>query len=546
MNQYKMLIEHFKGRGPLINVVLDGYGLGKHDHTDAVFHANTPFIDSLFGRYPHSKLAAHGNFVGLPGEKDLGGSEVGHLTLGAGMIIDQGPSLIKNAIDSGSFYKEPILIQAISQAKDNAMHLIGLLSDGNVHSHLDHFVTIIEEAARQGVRKCYVHALLDGRDVGIQSATDYTERLEELFANIMSEHPDYDYSFASAGGREVITMDRDNNWAKVQKGWKTHVEGNSGVIFDSINEGILHFREQKPDLVDQDCPPFNIRSKAGDTIKIEDSDVVIFMNFRADRAIEITRAFTEPDFKEFEKERNPNVFFAGMMVYDEDTNTPENQIMQGAKVDNPFGRRVLEYGLNQFRLAETQKFAHVTFFFNGGYKNPLDAKKEIYSLIDSDKVDSFSQAPAMKAAEIGIQGEKMILGKEFDYGLINFANADMVGHTGDFLAAVKAVEAVDAALKRICDAVAKVNGIAVITADHGNADEMIIPNKKTGIEEISTKHSINRVPLILFDPLFKPGDYSLKQETEDTILNLSMISGTNHILMGREIPDDQNESVFNI
>lgn len=543
MSAYANLIERFKNRTPLINIVLDGFGLGRQDHTDAIFQAQTPFIDHLRASYANTTLLTHGKHVGLPGEKDMGGSEVGHLTIGAGDVIAQGPTLISNSIKDGSFFELPVLQEALNAAKSGALHLIGLLSDGNVHSHIDHYVAVIEEAVRQGITRCYIHALLDGRDVGIQTADQYITQLEKLFADVMSQHPDWDYRFASGGGREVITMDRDKNWTKVEKGWKTHVLGQSGNVFDSAVEAVEHFRKLTPGLVDQDCQPFNIRDKSGDIPKIVDGDSVVFMNFRADRAIEITRAFVEDGFDGFDVSLRPKVYYAGMMVYDEDSDMPANRIVGSPEVPNPFGKRILELGLNQFRLAETQKYAHVTFFFNGGYRNPLDPKKEDYFLINSDKIDSFALAPKMKAEEIAAQAVKFIQSKNFDYGLINFANTDMVGHTGDMKAAITAAETVDTAVKIICDAVAKSGGVAVVTADHGNADEMIVLNKKTKLEEVSTKHSIHPVPFIIFDPAYD-GSYQLKNTTDEKAMNLSMIFATNYILMGRPIPSDVSDSLF--
>lgn len=544
MSQYKALIEKFGGRRPVINIILDGYGLGKEDHTDAIFQASTPFMDKLRANYANTELATHGFHVGLPGETDLGGSEVGHLTIGAGTIIPQGPTMITNAIQDGSFFKQPVLQAAIEEGKKGALHLIGLLSDGNVHSHISHFIAVIEEAARQGVEKCYVHALLDGRDVGIQTADEYVEQVEEAFQKVKAAHPDWDYAFASAGGREVITMDRDKNWAKMELGWKTHVEGKSGEVFDSMKEAIDHFRAEISGLVDQDCTPFNIKNDKGEIPVIKDGDSVISMNFRADRASQFAQMMTDDNFDGFPIENKPKIYFAGMMIYDEDSNLPENKIMGSPVVELPFGKRMNNLGLNQFRLAETQKYAHVTFFFNGGYRNPLLPEKEEYFLIDSDKIPSFADAPNMKAPEIAEKAEELILSKKYDYGLINIANADMVGHTGDFKAAVQAVETTDKALQRICEAVEAVNGIALITADHGNADTMIVTNKKTQKEEVSTKHTINLVPCVLFDPEYKEGDYQLKECKEGEELNLAMIAATNHILLGLEVPEDLNPPLF--
>ncbi len=545
MNKYQALINRFKNRGPLINVILDGYGLGKEDYTNAIYQASTPFMDYLRSNFAGTTLLTHGKFVGLPGEQDLGGSEVGHLTIGAGQNVSQGPTLITEAIKDGSFFKKPVLQDAFNAAKAGALHLIGLLSDGNVHSHISHFEAVIEEAARLGIKKCYIHALLDGRDVGIQTADIYISQLDKLFESILAKHPDWEYAIASGGGREVITMDRDKNWSKVKNGWDTHVDGKSGNYFSSPLEAVEHFRKLTPGLVDQDCQPFNIKNAQGEVPVIKDGDAVIFMNFRADRAIELTRAFTEEGFDGFEIKRKPDIYFAGMMIYDEDNNIPENRIMGSPIVKNPFGKRILELGLNQFRLAETQKYAHVTFFFNGGYRNPLNPDKENYFLINSDKIKSFADAPKMKAFEIADKATEFIQSKKYQYGLINFANTDMVGHTGDMQASIQAAETVDGAIKQICHAIEAVNGIAVITADHGNADEMIILNKKTGTEEPCTKHSINPVPFIIFDPEYK-GNYALRQPSDNLKLNLSMISATNFILLGQEVPNDINDALFDV
>lgn len=545
MNQYQVLIDQFTGRRPLINIVLDGYGIGKEDHTNAIHLASTPFLDYLRNNFANTTLFTHGHHVGLPGKNDMGGSEVGHLTMGAGEIIQQGPTLISKAIQDGSFFRSPVLQSALKQAEKGALHLIGLLSDGNVHSHLSHFVAVIEEAVRQGVQKCHIHALLDGRDVGVQTAQHYIQPLEKLFREVLADHPDWEYNFASGGGREAITMDRDNNWDKVKAGWDTHVLGKSGNYFSSAQEAILYFRDQTPDLVDQDCPPFNVRNTKGEIPIIKDGDSVIFMNFRADRALELTKAFTEENFKEFPLERRPDIFFAALMIYDLDNDIPKNRIMEGTVVAQPFGKRILDLGFSQFRLAESQKYAHVTFFFNGGYRNPLDPNRETYHFIDSDKVESFALAPRMKALEIAAQAIKFVESEKYDFGLINFANADMVGHSGNMQATIEAVEVVDVALKQICEVIRAVRGVVVITADHGNADEMIIINKVTNLEEISTKHSLNPVSFIIYDPLYQ-GDYRLKKSISTAELNLSMIAATNFILLGQSIPTDINEALLQI
>jgi len=540
----KNLQQYFSGRGPLIHVVLDGWGVGAADETNAVNRANLPVMSRLIRGCPYTQLWTHGKYVGLPNEKDMGGSEVGHMTMGAGMVMEQGPTLIQNLLQSGEFFENPVLSRIIQNCveRDTPLHLLGLLSNGNIHSHVDHTEAIIRHAFQSGIRRCYLHALLDGRDVGVQSALDFTEPFEKLFSELKGQRPRIDYAFASGGGREVITMDRDNNWEKIETGWKIHVQGQSENQFPSIRDAIEHFRKQNPEIIDQDIPGFVIIRKGEAVGRIEDQHALIFTNFRGDRATEFSQAVLADDFPYFERYRCPEVLFAGMTQYDQDNQIPPDYLVGTPVVEEPFGKRILELGLKQFRLSETQKFAHVTFFFNGGYREPLDPLQENYHFIASDKIPSFAERPAMKAPGISKKAVEFINSGEYQYGLINFANADMVGHTGDFQATVRAVEAVDAALDNIVRAIDAVNGLLVITADHGNADEMLISNQN-GTLEISTKHSLNPVPFLIYDPLYN-GDYRLKPFGQDYNNNLSNIAATNFLLLGQAVPDDLAPSLF--
>ncbi len=539
------LAKQFRGRGPLIHIVLDGWGIAEPSDHNAIYQGKTPVMDQLLQKCPNTQLLTHGPHVGLPSDKDMGGSEVGHLTMGAGVIIEQGPTYIKRLIDTGEFDNSPTLQELVKNCLDHQtpLHLLGLLSDGNVHSHVDHFIAVIRHAFAAGLKQLYVHALLDGRDTPIQSALEYVDQIEKVFSELKTQRPDIDYAFASGGGREVITMDRDTNWSKVEEGWNVHVRAQSPNHFPSITQAIQHFRDQEAGIIDQNLPSFVIVRDGKPIGPMQDDHALIFMNFRADRAIEFTQAVVEDDFPHFDRSPRPNILFAGMMVYDQDTQTPEKHLVGSSSVENPFGKRILELGLKQFRLTETQKYAHVTFFYNGGYRDPLDPKAEHYKLIDSDKIASFDLAPAMKAVEIGEQAIDCITSKEYDYGLINFANADMVGHTGNLEAAITAIEAVDVALNGIIKAIDQVSGLLVITADHGNADQMRNFNKQKQEWEPDTKHSLNPVPFIIYDPLYK-NDYQLKQSTETEKMNLSMIAATNMILLGRSIPSDINDSLF--
>ena len=489
-------------------IVMDGWGVGSGDSGDAIAKANTPNFDRLRASAAYTELNTHGGHVGLPSQKDMGGSEVGHLTMGAGMILDQGPTRINKAIEDGSFFESTALAQVIECGKQgNAIHLLGLLSDGNIHSHIDHFIAVIRHADKQGVDRLYVHASLDGRDVGIQSAQIYVKQLEDLF-NEINEQEGRDYAFASAGGREWSVMDRDRDWSKVKRGWDAMVLGEAEHRYFSMMEAITTLRSYDPHLIDQDMASFVIMDEATGKLKatIENGDGVLMMNFRGDRAIEITEAFVEEGFDGFDRQVVPDVTFAGMMVYDEDRDMPELQVMGPTKVDYPLGRYLVDQKIKQFRLTETQKYPHVTFFFNGGYRQPLDKTLEDYILIDSDKGISFADKPQMKAPEIADKAVALIESGEYGFGLINFANADMVGHCGKMDAAVAAVEAVDQALGRIIDAMDKAGGQAIITADHGNAEEMLI--HKADHSEACTKHSINPVPCLLYK---SDGSYNLSE-----------------------------------
>ena len=540
----KKLQQYFSGRGPLIHVVLDGWGVGAADETNAVNRANLPVISRLIRGCPYTQLWTHGKYVGLPNEKDMGGSEVGHMTMGAGMVMEQGPTLIQNLLQSGEFFENPVLSRIIQNCveRDTPLHLLGLLSNGNIHSHVDHTEAIIRHAFQSGIRRCYLHALLDGRDAGVQSALDFTEPFEKLFSELKGQRPGIDYAFASGGGREVITMDRDNNWEKIETGWRIHVQGQSENQFPSIRDAIEHFRKQNPEIIDQDIPGFVIIRNGEAVGRIEDQHALIFTNFRGDRATQFSRAFLADEFPYFERYRCPEVLFAGMTQYDQDNQIPPNYLVGTPVVEEPFGKRILELGLKQFRLSETQKFAHVTFFYNGGYREPLDPLQENYHFIASDKIPSFAECPAMKAPGISKKAVEFINSGEYQYGLINFANADMVGHTGDFQATVRAVEAVDAALDNIVRAIDAVNGLLVVTADHGNADEMLISNQN-GTLEISAKHSLNPVPFLIYDPSYN-GDYRLKPFGQEYNNNLSNIAATNFLLMGQAVPDDLAPSLF--
>ncbi|MDQ6966904.1 MAG: 2,3-bisphosphoglycerate-independent phosphoglycerate mutase [Mariprofundaceae bacterium] len=530
--------------------MMDGWGIGSGGDEDAIAGAYTPVFDRLMRDYPNTRLMTHGSYVGLSSDKDLGGSEVGHLTMGAGMILDQGPTRINKAIEDGSFYASDALGRIVKRGiEGGCIHLLGLLSDGNIHSHIEHFRALIDHAFETGVRRLRVHALLDGRDVGIQSAQKYVALLEKLFLFINS-HEGFDYGFASGGGRERITMDRDYDWSKVEAGWKLMVEGEGKYRFPSMQTAIDFFRAATPDIVDQDIPGFVIVDADDQAVgRVNDGDAVVMVNFRGDRAIEVTEAFELDDFSGFKRGgingRGPDVLYAGMMVYDEDRNLPALQLMGPTKVENPLGRRLVDMGIRQFRLTETQKYPHVTFFFNGGYREPLDSSMEDYILIPSDKRVSFADHPQMKAMQIADKAIELIASGEYGFGLINFANADMVGHCGHIEPVIAAIEAVDTAVGRIVEALQSAGGCALITADHGNAEEMRVAN---GAEtEASTRHSLNPVPCILFDAAYD-GSYTLRQPEEDdsvyTRPGLSHLAASMLNMLGYAAPAELQPSLL--
>ncbi len=530
-----MTIDNFTAQRPVLLLVLDGWGVGDGGEGDAIAHARTPNMDRLWSNYAHTTLYTHGHFVGLPSGKDLGGSEVGHLTMGAGRVFDQGSTRIGQAMRDGSLFDSAVAGEVFSRSRQGGtLHLLGLLSDGNIHSHIDHFSAMIDQADREGVARLRLHALFDGRDVAVQSAERYVATIEAQFSRINAAE-NRDYAIASGGGRERITMDRDHNWSQVEAGWQQVVHGQSSHHFRAATEAIEHFRGQNPGLVDQDMEGFVVVGADDQAIGVvEDGDVVVMMNFRADRALEITEAFCLDDFTGFDRGRRPECYFAGMMVYDEDRNLPAHQLMPPMVVDQSLGRLLVERGIRQFRLAETQKYPHVTFFFNGGYREPLDKTLENYVLIPSDRGITFADKPKMQAAAVTDTALELIESGDYGFGLINFANADMVGHCGRIDAAIAAVEAVDEAVGRIVEALARVGGLAIITADHGNAEEMLVG--ADGHTNACTRHSINPVPCILLDPNYDGSSgYRLRQQGEDGMaLGLSNLAATLCTMLGTE------------
>ena len=536
----------FKGRrGPVVLCIMDGVGFGKYKDGDAFLKAYTPNLDSMLEDLPNTKLKAHGTAVGLPSDADMGNSEVGHNAMGAGRVFEQGAKLVNKAIETGSLFEGETWKSAIVNCvnKSSTLHFLGLFSDGNVHSNIFHLKAMIEKAISQDIKKIRIHLLLDGRDVPETSALKYVEPFEEYLKQFSA---DCDIQIASGGGRMQITMDRYGaNWNMVKVGWATHIHG-KGRMFSSAKEAIETLRKETG-AIDQDLPPFVIKDVNGASMgTIVDGDSVIFYNFRGDRSLEITAAFEEDNFEQFDRSPRPNVYYAGMMEYDGDLHVPKNYLVTPPAIDRTMGEYLCKADMKLMAISETQKYGHVTYFFNGNRTGKFDEKNETYIEVPSDVIP-FEQRPWMKGAEITDKVIEAIESGKYDFIRLNYPNGDMVGHTGIYQATVIAIETVDLCVKRLADAVRKAGGVLVITADHGNCDDMY-QHKKTGEIEIGengkaeakTSHSLNPVPCIIYDP-------ESKDEYKKTLregLGISSIAATCIELLGLEAPEGYDPSVL--
>ena len=483
--------------GPVCAVIMDGIGLGAGDFGDAVARAYTPTLDRLRGLVSATSVLAHGVAVGLPSDADMGNSEVGHNALGSGRVVDQGAKLVAEAIASGALFRGEAWLAAVARvrASGEPLHLLGLLSDGNVHSHIDHLFALLRAAAAAGVERARVHVLTDGRDVPGRSALGYIDRLEALLAEL--SRGGRDYRIASGGGRMYLTMDRyEAEWAMVARGWAVHVRG-EGRRFASARQAVeALYAETGGD--DQFLPGFVIADEVGPVGAIRDGAAVILFNFRGDRAIEISRAFEDEAFDKFERGPRPDVYFAGMMLYDGDLALPRRYLVDPPAIAGTMGELLAASGRRQLAISETHKYGHVTYFWNGNRSGCFDPKLETYVEIPSDP-GPIEARPWMKAAEITDRVIAEIAGGRHDFIRLNFANGDMVGHTGDLRATILAVEAVDLCLARLVAAIERAKGALVVTADHGNADQMF-DRRADGSYQARTSHSLNRVPFVVFDP----------------------------------------------
>ena len=535
--------------GPVLTIVMDGIGVAPANAANAVNAAYTPTLDMLAAKYPHVNLKAHGTAVGLPSDDDMGNSEVGHNALGAGQVFAQGAKLVSQSIESGKMFASSTWQELIANVKTNAstLHFLGLFSDGNVHSHIDHLKAMLIQAKNEGVNKVRIHILIDGRDVGETSALEYIDPFEAFIADLRDAN--YDIKIASGGGRMKITMDRyEANWSMVELGWKTHVLG-EGRQFASASEAVKTYREELK-VIDQDLPPFVIAENGKPVGTVNDGDSVIFYNFRGDRSIEISKAFDDADLDKFDRVRYPKVVYAGMLEYDGDLHIPKKYLVSPPEITETMGEYLAGTGVSQLAISETQKYGHVTYFWNGNKSGKFDEELETYIEIPSDVVP-FEQRPWMKCAEITDKLIECLESGKYKYLRVNFPNGDMVGHTGSFLATQVSVEALDLQLARILAVVDKLHGAALITADHGNADEMYELDKKTGAPKqnkdgsykAKTSHTLNPVPCYIYDN-FSADKYEVK--ADEGKFGLSNVAATMVNLLGYEAPAAWDESIIKV
>jgi 2,3-bisphosphoglycerate-independent phosphoglycerate mutase len=482
---------------PVVLIIMDGYGLRDEKDGNAISMAKTPNLDLLMQEYPTHHLNASGLAVGLP-DGQMGNSEVGHLNIGAGRIVYQSLTRINKDIEEGTFFSNEAYVKAAKNAKDNntKLHIMGLLSDGGVHSHIDHIKAFFKLAKDQGVKDAYFHAFLDGRDTPPDSGISYIKELESYMSEI-------NYGkVASVGGR-FYGMDRDNIWERVQTHYDVLV-GTTKNTKPSAQEGLQASYDEK--VYDEFVIPFNVVPEG----IVEDNDSVIFANFRPDRAIQISKALSNPEASGIDASNGPkDLFYVSTMEY---SDLVKGEVAYGLNVlDNLYGDVISEAGLSQLRIAETQKYAHVTFFFDGGKDKEIKGSERV--LVNSPKIATFDMMPEMAAYEVTDKVLDEIEQNKFDTIVLNFANCDMVGHTGIIPAAIKAVEVVDECVGKVVDAVLDKGGVALVTADHGNAEKMLDANGNP-----FTAHTTSIVPLIVTDKEVTIRDSGILADIAPTML----------------------------
>jgi len=471
----------------ILLLIMDGYGLNNKKEGNAIALAKKPNLERLFASYPNTVLGASGLDVGLP-EGQMGNSEVGHLNFGAGRVVYQEITRIDKAIKDGSFFGNKVLLEAMNKIKENnsSLHLMGLVSDGGVHSSLNHLYALLKLAKEKRVENIFVHAFMDGRDTSPFAGKDYIKEL-------LGKFKEYGIgSFSTIVGR-YYAMDRDKRWERIEKAFRAMVYGEGKLTSDPVKAIEESYKEG---VTDEFIKPIVV-SETGDPHygRIKENDVGIFFNFRADRARQLSYVLTEKEFKEFDKKSNLSIYLVTLTQYDEKLKV--HVAFSPVKLKNILPEVLSRKGLKQLRIAETEKYAHVTFFFNGGEEKPFEGEDRI--LIHSPKVPTYDLKPEMSAFEVTEKVVQEIESKKYDFILLNYANPDMVGHTGVLEAAIKAIEAVDTCVGKVVDAVQKVGGIAMVTSDHGNAEMMVDYNNG----EPFTAHTTDLVPFILMKDGFK-------------------------------------------
>ncbi len=528
--------------GPVLLVIADGVGIAPEGPSNAVTEAATPVLDALTSGSLSTELLAHGVAVGLPSDDDMGNSEVGHNALGAGRVFDQGAKLVNGAIATGSLFDSAVWRDAIAAANGGTMHFLGLHSDGNVHSHTDHLYELLERAVVDGVTRLRVHILHDGRDVAARSALGYIAQTEQVLTKLNEGHAGVDARIASGGGRMTITMDRyDADWPMVKRGYDAHTHG-VGRAFASATEAVETMYAES-DAGDQYLDEFVVVGDDGQPVgAMADGDSVIMFNFRGDRAIEISRAYEEADFDVFDRGVHPDVFYAGMLQYDGDALVPKRYLVEPPAIDRTIGEYLCAEGVTSFAISETQKFGHVTYFWNGNKTGYLDEALETYVEIPSDNVE-FNTTPAMKVREITDTTIEMLRSGEYRFGRLNFPSGDMVGHTGDLGATIEAMVVIDECLAELISVIDELGGVLVFTADHGNAD--IMYTEVDGQRMPKTSHTLSPVAFAVHDG--RPAD---QVEAEPWAIvdvadaGLANVAATLANLLGYEAPEGYEPSLL--